>query len=180
MANDPAGQEQVRSELASAASALLMGPLRPDEVIASAPVDTYLTGILWPRGAPVDGIDDDAGLDSGSDPASGVETAVPGYRAIRPCSIGITFAALLLSTFGVQWARSPSLLPALLVGIATVIAPLFLLQPALGAGIASSNPPRPLFNALKSVGTHVVYGCGLYLAALVTSTVIPRADGGTP
>ena len=87
MANDPSRQEQVRSELASAASALLMGPLSPDEVIESAPVDTYLTGILWPRGAPVDGIDDDTGLDSGSDPASGVETAVPGYRAIRPCSM---------------------------------------------------------------------------------------------
>lgn len=92
MANDSSRQEQVRADLARASSALLMGPLSPDEVIESAPVDTYLTGILWPRGAPVDGVDDDAGLDSGSDPASGVETAVPGYRAIRPCSIGITFA----------------------------------------------------------------------------------------
>ncbi|KQW57063.1 helicase-related protein [Variovorax sp. Root411] len=92
MANDPSRQEEVRAALADAASGLLMGPLRSDEVIESAPIDTYLTGILWPRGAPVDGIDDDAGLDSGSDPTSGVETAVPGYRAIRPCSIGITFA----------------------------------------------------------------------------------------
>jgi hypothetical protein len=92
MANDSSRQEQVRADLAGTSSALLMGPLKPDEVIESAPVDTYLTGILWPRGAPVDGVDDDTGLDSGSDPASGVETAVPGYRAIRPCSIGITFA----------------------------------------------------------------------------------------
>jgi len=92
MANDSSRQEQVRADLAGTSSALLMGPLRPDEVIESAPVDTYLTGILWPRGAPVDGVDDDTGLDSGSDPSSGVETAVPGYRAIRPCSIGITFA----------------------------------------------------------------------------------------
>ena len=66
--------------------------LTVDEVVESAPADTYLTGILWPRGAPVDGIDDDAGLDAGGDPESGVDSAIPGYRAIRPCSIGITFA----------------------------------------------------------------------------------------
>ena len=92
MAAEPGGKEGVRAALARTASALLIGPLRPDEIIESAPVDTYLTGILWPRGAPVDGLDDDSGLDSGSDPESGVESAIPGYRAIRPCSIGITFA----------------------------------------------------------------------------------------
>lgn len=84
--------ESVRAALAQAAGTLLMGPLKVDEVIESAPTDTYLTGILWPRGAPVDGIDDDAGLDAGGDPESGVDFTIPGYRAIRPCSIGITFA----------------------------------------------------------------------------------------
>lgn len=88
-------------------------------------------------------------------------------------SLGITFAALLLSTFGVKWARSPSLLPALLIGIVTVLAPLFILQPALGAGIASSKTPRPVFNSIKSLMTHTVYGLGLYLAALATASLIP-------
>ena len=45
-------------------------------------------------------------------------------------SIGITFAAVLLGTFGLTWSRSPSLLPALAIGIVTVVAPLFVLQPA--------------------------------------------------
>jgi hypothetical protein len=85
--------------------------------------------------------------------------------------IGITFATLLLATFGLEWARSPSIGPALLIGIVTVVAPLFVLQPAFGAGIASSKTPRPLFNATKSVITHVVYGFGLYLTALVTAFV---------
>lgn len=88
-------------------------------------------------------------------------------------SLGVTFAALLVSTFGLTWARSPSLLPALLIGIVTVLAPLLLLQPALGAGVASSNTPTPVFNSLKSVVTHTVYGLGLYLAALVTAALIP-------
>jgi hypothetical protein len=56
-------------------------------------------------------------------------------------TIGVTFAGLLLSIFGLQWARSPSLLPALAVGVVTVGAPLLVLQPAFGAGIASSKTP---------------------------------------
>ena len=87
-------------------------------------------------------------------------------------AIGVTFAALLLSSFGLKWARSPSLLPALFMGIVTVVSPLFILQPALGAGIASSKTPAPLFNSLKSLATHTVFGFGLYLAALATASLI--------
>jgi hypothetical protein len=97
---------------------------------------------------------------------------VPGERVIgwtAHYSIGVTFAALLLSVFGLAWARSPSLLPALGVGVVTVVAPLLVLQPALGAGIASSKTPRPIFNSLKSLATHVVFGFGLYLSALATA-----------
>jgi Protein of unknown function (DUF2938) len=87
-------------------------------------------------------------------------------------SIGITFAALLLAVFGVQWGRSPTLLPALLIGIVTVVAPLFILQPALGAGIASSKTPAPVFNRVKSLLTHTVFGVGLFLAARATASLI--------
>lgn len=82
-------------------------------------------------------------------------------------SIGITFAALLLITFGLDWAHAPRPGPALLIGLVTVAAPLFILQPALGAGLASRKTPRPLFNSLKSLATHTVFGLGLYLAAQV-------------
>jgi len=88
-------------------------------------------------------------------------------------SIGITFAALLLAVFGLQWARSPTLLPALFIGIATVVAPLFILQPALGAGVASLKTPTPLFNTFKSLITHTVFGVGLFLAARATALLIP-------
>lgn len=88
-------------------------------------------------------------------------------------SIGVAFAALLLATFGLEWARSPSLLPALFIGVVTVAAPLLVLQPALGAGIASSKTPAPLFNSLKSLVTHTVYGFGLYLSAVATASLWP-------
>ncbi len=87
-------------------------------------------------------------------------------------AIGISFAALLVSTFGLEWARTPSLLPALAIGIVTVVAPLFVLQPALGAGIASSKTPTPVFNCVKSVVTHIVYGFGLYIAAVGVALVM--------
>ncbi len=93
-------------------------------------------------------------------------------------SIGISFAALLLAIFGLEWARSPTPGPALFIGLVTVVAPLFVLQPAMGAGIASSKTARPVFNCLKSVVTHAVYGIGLYLAALATGPGVLRLSGG--
>jgi len=86
-------------------------------------------------------------------------------------AIGIGFAALLLAVCGLEWARTPTLAPALLVGVATVAAPLFVLQPALGAGIASSKTPRPVFNSLKSLATHSVFGLGLFLAAYLIAAL---------
>ncbi len=106
-------------------------------------------------------------------------TPVSGELLIGWCahySIGISFAAVLILTFGLKWARSPTLLPALAIGIATVLAPLFILQPALGAGIASSNTPTPVFNCIKSVVTHTVYGFGLYFAALAIAKVSGAAS----
>lgn len=102
-------------------------------------------------------------------------SAIPGELFIgwmAHYSIGVGFAALLVGVYGLSWTHSPSLTPALFIGILTVVAPLFILQPALGAGIASSNTPTPLTNSIKSLMTHTVYGLGLYLAAwLATLTV---------
>jgi len=79
--------------------------------------------------------------------------------------IGIAFAALLVGIWGLHWLRHPTLAPALLVGIATVAAPFFLMQPGMGAGIASSRTPRPGAARLQSILTHTIFGAGLYAAA---------------
>lgn len=80
-------------------------------------------------------------------------------------TIGVAFAGLLLLALGHEWTRSPTLLPAVAVGVGTVLAPLFVMQPALGAGFASSRTPTPLKNCLRSVVNHGVFGVGLYAAA---------------
>lgn len=79
--------------------------------------------------------------------------------------IGVGFAGLLVLLFGLEWVRSPRLLPAILVGGGTVIAPLFLMQPAMGAGFASMKTLTPFRNCLRSLANHTVFGIGLYLAA---------------
>lgn len=87
-------------------------------------------------------------------------------------AIGIGFAGMLLALCGLDWARSPSWPPAVGLGIGTVVAPLFILQPGMGAGIASSRTPTPVFNAVKSLVTHTVFGLGLYLAARATALLL--------
>lgn len=99
---------------------------------------------------------------------------IRGERAIgwgAHYAIGVAFAALLLWTYGLAWAQSPTIRPALSIGLVTVVAPLFILQPAMGAGVASRKTPRPVFAAVKSLVTHAVFGVGMYLAALVASRV---------
>jgi hypothetical protein len=80
-------------------------------------------------------------------------------------AVGIGFAALLVAVQGRSWASHPTLWPALAIGMGTVAAPLLLMQPAMGAGVAASKTPSPLKNCLRSVANHTVFGLGLYLAA---------------
>lgn len=80
--------------------------------------------------------------------------------------IGIGFAALpLLLVAG--WMTAPSLLAGLLIGAITVAAPFFILQPALGAGIAASRTPKPAAARTQSLVYHLVFGLGLYASALL-------------
>lgn len=95
----------VRRELLELARALLLGPLAVDEEIQSAPVDTYVTGILWPEGEMLDAIEDEQDEGSPSDMDGETDAGVPGYRAVRPCSLGLTFAVdeearVIVSTAG--------------------------------------------------------------------------------
>jgi hypothetical protein len=77
--------------------------------------------------------------------------------------IGTGLAFVFLEIVSTNWLDRPTLIPALLFGIATVVIPFFTLQPSLGLGIASSKTPHPNKARLKSLMTHVVFGVGLYL-----------------
>jgi hypothetical protein len=83
--------------------------------------------------------------------------------------IGIAFAAVLLAVWGLDWARQPTIGPALIVGIGSVTAPFLLMQPGMGAGVAASRTPRPGAARFNSLVTHAVFGLGLYAAGCVGS-----------
>ena len=62
---------------------------------------------------------------------------------------------------GTDWLSAPRLLPALIFGVATVVFPFFVMQPASGAGWAASRTPHPWRARLHSLVLHAVFGLGL-------------------
>jgi hypothetical protein len=86
--------------------------------------------------------------------------------------ISVTFALMLVLATSGAWLAHPSLLPALLIGVGTVLIPYFVVQPALGLGMASAKAPEPNQARLKSLVTHTVFGFGLYLSALAWNHVM--------
>jgi hypothetical protein len=84
-------------------------------------------------------------------------------------TIGVVFALVFVVLTSGNWLVRPTLLPALLYGMATVAFPFFILQPSLGLGVAASRTPNPAQARLKSLATHIVFGVGLYLCALGVS-----------
>ncbi|SMG00578.1 DUF2938 domain-containing protein [Burkholderia singularis] len=83
--------------------------------------------------------------------------------------IGIGFAAVLLAGWGLGWVCRPTLAPALIVGIGSIAAPFFVMQPGMGAGVAASRTPRPALARLHSLMTHGVLGVGFYLTGCAIS-----------
>ena len=101
---------------------------------------------------------------------------VPGERMLGWTAhyvTGVVYAGLLLAIVGVDWARAPTLLPALVFGVVTVAAPFFIMQPGMGAGVAASKTPKPNAARLKSLATHTVFGLGLYAAAAIAALLTP-------
>ena len=87
-------------------------------------------------------------------------------------TIGALFALVFVVLASGDWLGRPTLLPALLYGIGTVVFPFFIMQPSLGLGIAASRTPKPTQARLKSFLTHAVFGAGLYVCALGVSYML--------
>jgi hypothetical protein len=104
--------------------------------------------------------------------------SVPGERLAGWAAhylTGVAYAALLLAIWGADWARRPTIGPALTVGIGTVVVPLFLIQPLMGAGFASSRAPRPAVARIKRFIMHAIFGLGLYGAGWVVKGLMLSA-----
>jgi hypothetical protein len=87
-------------------------------------------------------------------------------------AIGAVFALALVVLASPEWLQRPTLLPALLFGIATVAMPFFVMHPAFGLGVAASRTPNPAQARLRSLMTHAVFGLGLYISAVALSFLL--------
>jgi len=68
---------------------------------------------------------------------------------------GVAFAGVLLALWGIDWARNPTLAPALIVGIGSVAAPFLMMQARV-----------------QSLVTHAVFGIGLYAAGCLQAILV--------
>jgi hypothetical protein len=85
--------------------------------------------------------------------------------------IGVVFALWLVLLASPQWLREPTLLPAMILGLATVAIPFLVMQPSFGLGIAASKTPNPTQSRLRSLMNHAAFGLGLYISTLAISVV---------
>lgn len=85
--------------------------------------------------------------------------------------VGVAYALIPAIATAGTWLEQPTPLPALIVGVGTVVIPFFVMQPAMGHGIAAAKSPNPAQARLRSLMSHTAFGVGLYVSALVFSRV---------
>lgn len=104
----------------------------------------------------------------------GTAPPIPGEKVLgwsAHYATGIFLAAAMLGLFGLDWLASPDALWALAFGLATVALPFFILQPALGAGVAAQRTPNPSRARVMSVLTHCAFGLDLWVCAAIVNVL---------
>jgi len=75
---------------------------------------------------------------------------------------GIAYGMAYLFIVQVLLHREPSLLSALAFGLATLVAPWLVMQPAMGAGVFARRTPHPRRTRLVNLSMHAMFGVALY------------------
>ena len=76
--------------------------------------------------------------------------------------VGALYGLLLIAIGGPAWARQPSPVLALAVSLLMLVAPLFVMGPAMGDGIAAAKSPNPTAARWRALMNHAVFAVGLY------------------
>ena len=82
-------------------------------------------------------------------------------------AVGILYGVILAVLAGAGWFAAPTFLPAWILGLVTVGAGWFLLQPGLGLGVAASKLPNANTVRVFNLISHTVFALGLYGTALL-------------
>jgi predicted cobalt transporter CbtA len=76
--------------------------------------------------------------------------------------VGCVYAALYLVYVSTAQMGQPTLVSAVLFGLATILSPWFLMHPALGLGVCASKAPRANLVRLQNLIIHTIFGLALY------------------
>lgn len=82
-------------------------------------------------------------------------------------AVGILYGIILALVVSPQWFAEPSFIQPWIVGIVTVGAGWFLLQPGLGIGWAASKLPNPTKARIMNVAAHTIFAIGMFVMALL-------------
>ncbi len=82
---------------------------------------------------------------------------------------GIVFAAALILIWGLDWTRAPTIGPALVVGMSTILLGWCVMSPCMGGGIAGQKRPDRWTVRAVQLSNHFVFGLGLWVCALVVA-----------
>jgi len=86
--------------------------------------------------------------------------------------IGVMFAIPFVALVGNSWLQLPTLIPAIIFGVVTVLAPFFIMQPSFGLGLAASKTSNPTQARLRSLMNHTAFGVGLYMFGLLVHWLV--------
>lgn len=81
-------------------------------------------------------------------------------------AVGILYGVLLALIVPPGWFAAPTFLLPFIVGIVTVAAGWFLLQPGLGIGWAASKTPNPNKVRALNLVAHTIFALGMFVTAL--------------
>jgi hypothetical protein len=82
-------------------------------------------------------------------------------------AVGIAYAALYLAIMRLGFGSEPTFVSALIFALVLLVAPWFVMQPALGLGIMAARTPNPMAFRAINMSMHAVFGAGLFLGAIV-------------
>ena len=80
--------------------------------------------------------------------------------------------SVFVAVVGPDWLQHPTLIPAIIFGVVTVLAPFFIMQPSFGLGFAASKTPNPTQARLRSLMNHTAFGVGLFLFAVLVNGLL--------
>jgi len=85
---------------------------------------------------------------------------------------GVVYGVAYLFIMQVVMHGDPTLFSAVIFGLATLVAPWCIMQPAMGAGFFARNTPTPGRTRAVNLSMHLVFGSSLYPAWQVVESAV--------